>query len=234
MTDSITIYLDPIPTEGDITVKVVDSETGSVISGASVSGASRSGSTNSSGYAYFYDVPFGSYTFTASKSGYYSGSSTASISLSDMTDSITIYLDPIPTEGDITVKVVDSGTGRVISGASVSGASRSGTTNSSGLAYFYDVPFGSYTFTASATGYYSNTGTASISLSDMTDTITIYLDLIPTSGDITVYVKDKETGSAISGASVSGGGRSGTTNSSGYIKFTELDFGSYTFTASAE
>ena len=232
--DSVTIYLDPIPTTGDITVKVVDSETGSVISGASVSGASRSGSTNSSGYAYFYDVPFGSYTFTASKSGYYSDSSNATISLSDMTDSITIYLDPIPTEGDITVKVVDSGTGKVISGASVSGASRSGTTNSSGLAYFYDVPFGSYTFTASATGYYSNTGTASISLSDMTDTITIYLDLIPTSGDITVYVKDKDTGSAISGASVSGGGRSGTTNSSGYIKFTELDFGSYTFTASAE
>ena len=234
MTDSITIYLEPIPTEGDITVRVVDSETGNAISGASVSGASRSGSTNSSGYAYFYDVPFGSYTFTASKSGYYSGSSNATISLSDMTDSITIYLDPIPTEGDITVKVVDSGTGRVISCASVSGASRSGTTNSSGLAYFYDVPFGSYTFTASATGYYSNTGTASISLSDMTDTITIYLDLIPTSGDITVYVKDKDTGSAISGASVSGGGRSGTTNSSGYIKFTELDFGSYTFTASAE
>lgn len=232
--DSVTIYLDPIPTTGDITVKVVDSETGSVISGASVSGASRSGSTNSSGYAYFYDVPFGSYTFTASKSGYYSDSSNATISLSDMTDSITIYLDPIPTEGDITVKVVDSGTGRVISGASVSGASRSGTTNSSGLAYFYDVPFGSYTFTASANGYYSNTGTASISLSDMTDTITIYLDLIPTSGDITVYVKDKDTGSAISGASVSGGGRSGSTNSSGYIKFTELDFGSYTFTASAE
>ena len=234
MTDNITIYLDPIPTTGDITVKVVDSETGSVISGASVSGASRSGSTNSSGYAYFYDVPFGSYTFTASKSGYYSDSSTAVISLSDMTDSITIYLDPIPTEGDITVKVVDSGTGKVISGASVSGASRSGTTNSSGYAYFNDVPFGSYTFTASKTGYYSNTGTATISLSDMTKTITIYLDLIPTSGDITVYVKDKETGSAISGASVSGGGRSGTTNSSGYIKFTELDFGSYTFTASAD
>ena len=232
--DTVVIYLDPIPKTGDITVQVVDFETGNAISGASVSGASRSGSTNSSGYAYFYDVPFGSYTFTASKSGYYSSSSTASISLSDMTDSITIYLDPIPTEGDITVKVVDSGTGRVISGASVSGASRNGTTNSSGLAYFYDVPFGSYTFTASATGYYSNTGTASISLSDMTDTITIYLDLIPTSGDITVYVKDKDTGSAISRASVSGGGRSGTTNSSGYIKFTELDFGSYTFTASAE
>ena len=120
MTDSITIYLEPIPTEGDITVRVVDSETGNAISGASVSGASRSGSTNSSGYAYFYDVPFGSYTFTASKSGYYSDSSNATISLSDMTDSITIYLDPIPTEGDITVKVVDSGTGRVISGASVS------------------------------------------------------------------------------------------------------------------
>ncbi len=232
--DLVEIYLDPIPKTGDIDVTVVDSETGDPISGAYVSGCGQYGYTNYYGDITFYDVLYGGYTISASASGYYSGSAYASISKNYPYDSVTIYLDPIPTEGDITVRVIDSETGRAISGASVSGASRSGSTNSSGYAYFYDVPFGSYTFTASKSGYYSDSSKATISLSDMTDSITIYLDPIPTSGDITVYVRDKATNAVISGASVSGGGRSGTTNSSGYITFADLDFGSYTFTASAE
>jgi len=230
---SITIYLDPIPKTGDITVTVLDNSTYNPIYGATVSGGGSSKTTNSSGKAYFYDVLYGGYTFTASASGYYSGSGYASISDSYPTDSVTIYLDPIPTSGDITVRVVDSETDKAIYGANVSGANRNGTTNSSGYVYFYDVSFGSYTFTASASGYYSNSKTASISQNDPTDSITIYLDPIPTSGDITVYVKDKETGSAIFDAYVSGSGRSGSTNSSGKIKFTGLNFGTHTFTATA-
>ena len=233
-TDTVVIYLDPIPKTGDIDVTVVDSETGDPISGAYVSGCGQYGYTNYYGDISFYDVLYGGYTISASASGYYSGSAYASISKNYPYDSVTIYLDPIPTSGDITVRVVDSETGYAISGASVLSASRSGSTNSSGYAYFYDVPFGSYTFTASKSGYYSDSSKATISLSDMTDSITIYLDPIPTSGDITVYVRDKDTNAVISGASVSGGGRSGTTNSSGYITFADLDFGSYTFTASAE
>ncbi len=230
---SITIYLDPLPKTGDITVTVLDSSTYNPIYGATVSGCGSSKTTNSSGKAYFYDVLYGGYTFTASASEYYSGTGYASISDSYPTDSVTIYLDPIPTSGDITVRVVDYETDKAIYGANVSGANRNGTTNSSGYVYFYDIAFGSYTFTASASGYYSDSKTASISLNDPTDSITIYLDPIPTSGDITVYVKDKDTGSAISGAYVSGSGRSGNTNSNGKIEFTGLNFGTHTFTATA-
>ena len=232
--DIVEIYLDPIPKTGDIDITVLDSETGDAIEDAYVTGCGQRGYTDRYGEIGFYDVLYGEYTISASADGYYSDSADAYISKNYPFDSVTIYLDPIPTEGDITVRVVDSETGRAISGASVSGASRSGSTNSSGYAYFYDVPFGSYTFTASKSGYYSDSSKATISLSDMTDSITIYLDPIPTSGDITVYVRDKDTNAVISGAAVSGGGRSGTTNSSGYVTFADLDFGSYTFTASAE
>ena len=94
----MTIYLDPIPTTGDITVRVIDSDNGYAISGAYVSGAGESGTTDSSGYVGFYDISFGNYSFTASADGYYSGSASGSISLSSMTDTVTISLTPIKTD----------------------------------------------------------------------------------------------------------------------------------------
>ncbi len=231
--NSKTITLKLYKQTGDITVTVKDSETRQPISGASVTGAGCGGTTNRNGVVSFDGIEFGTHTFTASADGYYSNTGRATISRTSYSTSITIYLDPLPKVGDITVRVVDSETDKAIYGANVSGVNRNGTTNSSGYVYFYDVSFGSYTFTASASGYYSDSKAASISLNDPTDSITIYLDPIPTSGDITVYVKAKETGSAISGAYVSGSGRSGNTNSSGKIEFTGLNFGTHTFMATA-
>ncbi len=232
-TSEVTIYLDPIPQTGDITVTVVDRSTGYTIGGAFVVGAGMSGYTNIYGSVTFGNVPFNSYTFTASADGYYSNSSIATISTSKMSDSIIIYLDPIPTVGNIYVTVLDSSTKQAINGANVSGLGMSVSADFYGKAAFFNVPFGSFTFTASADGYYSNSETASISLYNMTASITIYLDQIPTSGDITVYVKDKDTGAAISGATVSGSGYTKSTNTSGTAVFADLNFGTHTFTASA-
>ncbi len=234
-TQTITIYLDPtvvIPTTGSITVYVKDANTGASISSASVSGGGYSGTTNTSGYKTFSSIPLGSYTFTASKSGYYSNTGTATINTSNTSTSVTIYLTPQPTSGTITVYVKDANTGANISSASVSGGGYSGTTNSSGYKSFSSVAFGSYTFTASKSGYFSNTGTASISMSSTSDSVTIYLTPHPTVGTINVTVRDKDTNAVISGASVSGGGYSRTTNTSGIASFADIPLGSYTFTAS--
>ena len=231
---NIVIDLLLLKSAGDVTVYVYDSETDLPISGAYISGTA-SGTTNSSGYCVFENITFGSnLPFYASATGYDSGSGTATVSKAQQSDAIVIYLDPIPETGYIDVTVIDSETGYAISGAYVSGCGQYGYTDYYGDITFYDVLYGNYTISASASGYYSDSGYAFTSNNYPNDSLTIYLDLIPTSGDITVYVKDKGTGSAISGASVSGGGRSGITNSSGYIKFTELDFDSYTFTVSAD
>lgn len=168
-----------VKSTGDVTVYVYDSETNRPISGASVSGAA-SGTTDSNGRCVFKDIPFGTIKFTASASGYYSASGTVAISRTNRFDTVTIYLDPIPTTGNITVRVIDSDNGSAISGAYVSCAGESGTTDSSGCVGFYDIPFGSYTFTASADGYYSGSASGSISLSSMTDTVTISLTPIKT------------------------------------------------------
>ncbi len=237
---SVTIYLTPIEDEeeeeiiGSIRVYVRDSETNALISGATVSGAGSTKTTNSSGYTTFSSLSLGTYSFTASKTGYESGSGSTTLNSSG-TRTLTIYLTPeevLPTTGDITVYVRDANTNALISGASVSGGGYSGTTNSSGYTKFSSIPLGSYTFTASKSGYSSGSGSAAISTGDTSETITIYLTPLPTSGTITVTVKDADTYTAISGALVSGSGYSGTTNSSGKVTFSSIPFGSYTFTAS--
>ena len=231
---SVYIYLTPeviVPTTGSITVYVKDANTGAYISGATISG-DGSGTTNSSGYKSFSGLSFGSYNFSASKSGYYAGSGSATISSSSTSKSVTIYLTPIPTSGTITVYVKDASTGAAISGASVSGGGVSGSTNTSGYVSFSGLSFGSYTFSASKSGYTSSSGSASISTSATTNSVTIYLTKLPTSGSITVTVRDKDTNAVLSGATVSGGGYSGTTSSSGTVSFTTMPFTTYTFTAS--
>ena len=231
---TVYIYLTPevvTPTSGSITVYVKDANTGAYISGATISG-DGSGTTNSSGYKSFSGLSFGSYSFSASKSGYYAGSGSATISSSSTSKSVTIYLTPIPTSGTITVYVKDASTGAAISGASVSGGGVSGSTNASGYVSFSGLSFGSYTFSASKSGYSSGSGSASISTSATTNSVTIYLTKLPTSGSITVTVRDKETNAVLSGATVSGGGYSGTTGSSGTVSFSTMPFTTYTFTAS--
>ena len=59
---------------GSIRVYVRDSETNALISGATVSGAGSTKTTNSSGYTTFSSLSLGTYSFTASKTGYESGS----------------------------------------------------------------------------------------------------------------------------------------------------------------
>ncbi len=183
--------------------------------------------------ATFEDVPFGRQTFTATADGYGSGSGRVTISQNSPVSSITIYLDPIPETGKLTVIVLEADTDKPIAGARVSGDGRSKTTGNNGMVTFEDFDFGKYTFTATKNGYYDNSATAKISETDKSDSITIYLHPIPTSGTVTVYVKDKETNAAIPGATVVTGRSSQTTDGNGATVFAGLAFDTHSFTASA-
>ena len=219
---------------GEVTVIVRDSSNRQTISGASVSGAGKSGETGSDGRVSFGNVAFGTHEFTASKSGYRSGSATATISKTSVSTTITIYLDPLPTVGEITVMVRDRNTGNVLSGATVTGNGRSRTTGSSGTTTFTNLSFGSYTFNASKSGYRPNSGTANITSDDPDGSVTIYLDPIPTTGDITVYVRDRETDALLSGVPVVSGSYAAVTGVGGAVTFSDLPFRTYTFTATKD
>ena len=102
-------------TKGSITVTAVDSSTGKAIGDATVSLDGKTGSNGNT----FTDLPFGSYTASASAPGYYSGSGAATISSANKIASIVIPLTKIPTHGDLVVTVKDSVTSKVIPGACV-------------------------------------------------------------------------------------------------------------------
>ncbi len=223
---------------GTVTVNVFDATTGQPISGANISG-SGSGITDYNGSITFNNMPFiGTHAFTASKSGYTSGSGSGTISRSDPTTTVTIYLTPEAAPivtGNVTVYVRDALTYAVLPDAFVTGSGFSGITNIYGYTTFIGLPFGSHVFSASKSGYNPNMGVATITGDVTSPTITIFLSPItniPTTGSVTVYVKDMDTGSVITGATVSGAGTSKTTNSSGYATFSGLSLSSYTFTAS--
>lgn len=97
-----------------------------------------------------------------------------------MNTSITIYLTPIPTHGDITVRVKDFDTGATIAGAAVTTTGLSKTTDANGVTTFSSLSFGTYTFSASASDYVPSTGSATISTSKTTASITIYLERLKT------------------------------------------------------
>ncbi len=231
--NNITIYLDPIPETGKLTVIVLDADTDKPIADATVSGYGSRQTTDNRGRVTYTDVRYGTYAMTAAADGYESGSEYATLSDFHPSESVTIYLTPLATSGEITVKVVDAETDKPISGARVSGDGRSKTTGNNGMVTFEDFDFGKYTFTATKNGYYDNSATAKISEDDKSDSITIYLNPIPVSGTVTVYVKDKETNAAIPGATVVTGRMNGTTDQNGMTVFNWLAFDTHSFTASA-
>ena len=72
---------DPLPTQGNITGKVLDADEGTPVTGVTVSLSGNSGSytTSSDGGYAFNDIVAGSYTITGVKTGYVSGSKTVTV-----------------------------------------------------------------------------------------------------------------------------------------------------------
>lgn len=230
----ISVTLAIVRNSGTVKIRVYDSETGRAISGASISGSS-SGTTNSSGTCTFSNVPFYSeQSYTIRASDYYTGYTSVTLNNSYKDATLDVYLDPLPTTGDIYVTVYNDYTNNAISGATVTLNGTSKTTSSSGTANFYDISYGTYTVKATKGGYYSSSKSATILRSNSSTNVSIYLTPIPTSGDITVYVRDSETNALLSGATVTDGSRTKTTDSSGSATFYSRPFKTYTFTASLD
>ena len=150
------------------------------ISGATVSvtvnGIAQTASTNGSGVASFTNIPTGTYIFTATMNGYTSSSASVSvnngatatetISMSRQTGNAMIFVNPGvgPISGAI-VSVI------------VNGTQQTARTNYYGMAVFNNIPTGTYTFTAMAGGYTTNTTSVTIT-NGTTITGSIFLDII--------------------------------------------------------
>jgi|GEM_PF-837393 len=222
-------YTSVVP--GAITGTVKDSSN-NALSGATVSTntGGYSTTTNASGAYTLSNVIPGTYSVTASKTGYASQTNNGVTVTSGGTVVSNFTLSPQP--GTITGTVKDT-SNNAISGATVSTTSGgySTTTNSSGAYTLSNVAAGTYSVVASKSGYNSSTNSGVVvnpggsAVSNFT--------LTPQPGTITGTVKDTSN-NAISGATVSttSGGYSTTTNASGAYTLSNVTPGTYSVVAS--
>ena len=209
------------PATGTISGTVTDVDTLDPIAGATVTDGIRSVITDGIGVYALADVPEGTYTVTASADDYTSASQTNVVVTADVTTTVDLALTVI-VYGAIEGTVTDVDTGNPIEGAAVTDGTRQATTDATGYYSMTDVPEGTYTVVASATGYEDAsweaavtggaTSTANFSLQAVTQATSVIVDSVTyaTEGGknqdkhllITVALVD-DLGSVVSGASVS-------------------------------
>jgi hypothetical protein len=152
------------PAVGTVKGRVTSINSGAALASATVQYSGGSTLTDTNGNYTFTSVAPGSKSFTASKSGYLSRSSTVAVTAGVAT---TLNFQ-LSTSGKIAGKVVTS-TGAIISGATVKlsggviATSVTLTTNSTGNYLSGWIPVGSYTVTVSKSGFTTTNKSTSVS-----------------------------------------------------------------------
>jgi len=210
---------------------VTNVKTGSALVGAKVSLGGATTTSDGTGHYSFNNVSQGTYTLTASASGYPARSYIVTVT----TGSTTSQNIALSTAGVLQGKVSNTG-GAGVSGATVSisgGAlslSFSATTNSSGSYTFGWVPVGTYAVTVTASGYGSGSTSTTINTGQ---TATLNVSLSTGATSISGRVTSASDGHALAGATVSTGSVTTTTDSNGNYAFNSIAAGPYTLTASS-
>jgi len=217
------------PTTGSIAGTVTDAVTGATIAGAAVTDGTRSATSDANGGYSIANVPAGTYAVTATASGHNSASQSVQVT-AGQTSTANFALSPPP--GAIAGTVRDAATGATIAGAAVTDGTRSATTNASGGYSIANVSAGTYTVTATASGYNSASQSVQVT-AGQTSTANFALSPPPPPGAIAGTVRDAVTGATIAGATVKVGVASTTTDASGQYVLSDLTEGSYTETVSA-
>ncbi len=216
---------------GGAAIKVTDGT--NVISGATVSvtvgSVIQSVVTDPGGVAVLGNLPTGTQTFTASKTGY--PTMTAGVTIaSGATATATIALTN--QIGNASFTITDTG-GNALN--AVVTQSPSGTTKTavSGVATFTGLTVGTYDFAVALDGYVSKT--LSVTIAGGTTT-PVAVALARQSGTVTITVYPSGSSTPLTTATVSlavGSAVQTTTTTSGVATFTGIPVGNYNFTASA-
>lgn len=214
-------------TSGTLTGTVTNTS-GAPLANAQVTSGNASATTTADGTYTLTSVNAGTATVTASLSGYQSASQNVTVTAGSTNNVPTIQLAPT-NPGSINGSVVDS-KGNGITGASVTGAGLSAVTDSSGAYTLSNVPAGTVALTASAPTYQPASESVTVTAGNTTSAPA--LTLASNLGNVTGKVMDSSN-NAISGASVSFGGGSTTTDATGTYNFTNLPAGTIQLVASA-
>ncbi|HEX9562482.1 MAG TPA: carboxypeptidase regulatory-like domain-containing protein [Gemmatimonadaceae bacterium] len=158
---TVNIALAPVP--GTISGVITNASNGAPIAGATVSTVPPTATvtTNAQGSYTIPNVPPGTYTVNATSAGFNPNSAPAAVTSSQVATT-DIALTPLP--GGIMGVVTDASNGAPIAGATVTTvpATSSVTTNAQGAYTIQNVPPGTYTVTATRSGYSPGSGPATV------------------------------------------------------------------------
>jgi hypothetical protein len=206
----------------------VTNTSGAPLNNVQVSSGGISASTAPDGTYTLNKVPAGPATVTATLQGYQNGSQSVTAAAGSSTSVPTIQLAPT-NPGAITGSVVDNArTG--IAGATVTGTGLTTATDSNGAYTLANVPAGPVTLTASANGF--QPASESVTVTAGNTTTAPAMTLLSNNGNLTGKVFDSSN-NPTSGATVSFGGGTATTDSTGAYNFTNLPPGTIQLVASA-
>lgn len=207
---------------------VVTNTSGSPLANATVTSGSASATSAPDGTYTLTNVSAGTATVTASLSGYNSASTQGTVTAGSSTTVPNLQLAPIG-PGTITGNVVDGG-GNPIPGASVTGAGLTASTDANGNYVLSNVPAGSVTLVASAAG--DSPASEAVTVTTGNTVTAPPMTLTSNQGNVTGKVMDS-TSKPIVGATVSFGGGTATTDSTGTYNFTNIPAGTIQLVASA-
>jgi hypothetical protein len=223
---SLTLAL--LPTNGVVNISVVNGNDDSEIDGVVITRSPSESVCTTTGSAgcTIASMPVGTYVFTATKTGFTTATTTATIVNSD-TSYISMTMYPV-TNTSLRVYTYDASTGSSLDGVSVT--SCTGAT-SSGYCTANNVATGQLTITASRSGYDNAFGNVMI---ESGGSETVHLYLRPTASTLTVTVLNSFSNAAIPSAWVAiTGGSCGYTSGSGVIACTGITSGNLSLSVSA-
>ena len=225
---------------GQITGTVTDAANGTAIAGATVSDGTRVAISNATGFYSISNVPAGNYTVTATASGYNSASQTVMVATgASITANFALSVIPVtPVINTIGNQTATEGSPLqfTVTASDPDGdpLTYSASNLPSGASFNNSTHVFSWTPAMGQAGIYSGvTFSVSDGLATTSQVITITVNKLIVYGEITGMVTDAANGTAITGAIISDGTQSVTSNASGAYAILNVPDGNYTVTANA-
>ncbi len=222
----LVLRLDPI-TEGRVSGRVIDGETGAPVAGAQLALGGLSATSGADGSFGWEAVPGGAVRIEATHARYHAAGAALQVQAA-RENRVEITLQPITT-GTLMVRVLDGETGKPLGGVTVGAGTLTAQSDVNGVVRFDPIEAGQIALSATLAGY--NAASDSVQVQRL-ETASRNLTLDPiTTGTLMVRILDGETGKPLGGVTVGAGTLTAQSDANGVVRFDPIEAGDIALSA---